>query len=340
MAVRNLKDNSKKHWLCECYPNGREGKRVRKRFATKGEAVAYELYLMKEIDDKPWLGDKPDHRRLSELVDLWYELHGKKLKSGAHTKGRMEHVIRGLGNPIATQLDARKLAHYRAARKDQRKGKEGSELAISSSNRDMTCLKAVFNRLIELKEWRFPNPLDGMKNHRVAESELTFLHEPQIIRLFETLKGSEFADELRLVYMICLSTGARISEALLLQGKHVFDNKITFVNTKGKRNRTLPISEALYLQLKPQDSGHLFSCSYKTAHKWVNTALPELPAGQSTHVLRHTFATTFMRKGGNILDLREALGHTNIEQTMIYAHFSPNHLSSVAKLNPIANLNI
>ena len=42
MSVRNLKDGNKKPWLCECYPQGRTGKRIRKRFATKGEAAAFE----------------------------------------------------------------------------------------------------------------------------------------------------------------------------------------------------------------------------------------------------------------------------------------------------------
>jgi hypothetical protein len=27
-------------WLCECYPNGRDGKRVRKQFATKGRGCS------------------------------------------------------------------------------------------------------------------------------------------------------------------------------------------------------------------------------------------------------------------------------------------------------------
>ncbi len=36
-------------WLCECYPNGRDGKRVRKQFATKGEAVAFENFTMDEV---------------------------------------------------------------------------------------------------------------------------------------------------------------------------------------------------------------------------------------------------------------------------------------------------
>lgn len=53
MSIRNLKDGSS-----ECYPNGRDGKRIRKRFATKGEIAAFERFTMNEIDDKPWLGEK------------------------------------------------------------------------------------------------------------------------------------------------------------------------------------------------------------------------------------------------------------------------------------------
>ncbi|PSU46606.1 hypothetical protein C9J12_18005 [Photobacterium frigidiphilum] len=30
------------------------GKRIRKTFSTKGEALAFELHIMKEMDDKPF----------------------------------------------------------------------------------------------------------------------------------------------------------------------------------------------------------------------------------------------------------------------------------------------
>ncbi len=77
MSIRNLKDGSKKPWLCECYPNGRRGKRVRKRFTTKGEAVAYELHLMKKMDDKPWMGSKPDSPLcLTSLTDGIHTMDG------------------------------------------------------------------------------------------------------------------------------------------------------------------------------------------------------------------------------------------------------------------------
>ena len=34
----------------------------------------------------------------------------------------------------------------------------------------------------------------------------------------------------------------------------------------------------------------------------------------------------YMMNGGNVFDLQKLLGHTKIDMTMRYAHFSPNHL--------------
>ena len=71
MSIRNLKDGPKKPWLCKCYPNGRTSRRIRKKFVTKGKAGVFELYIMKEVDDKPWMGIKPDNRRMSEILETW-----------------------------------------------------------------------------------------------------------------------------------------------------------------------------------------------------------------------------------------------------------------------------
>ncbi|WP_295894036.1 tyrosine-type recombinase/integrase [uncultured Vibrio sp.] len=340
MSIRNLKDGTKKPWLCECYPQGRSGKRVRKRFATKGEATAYEKFVLKEIDEKPWLGEKADHRRLSEIVDLWFYLHGKSLKSGAMTYARLCLIVEGLNNPIAAHLTAKDLAHYRAQRLNKGRGRQNTAMSNSSNNRDLGSLKSMFNKLASLNEWSLPNPVVGLETIKNAQSELSFLKEEQIFHLFEVIDRSWVKEELRLIFKICLATGARINEAVLLKSDQVYDGKITFVKTKGRRNRTLPISPDLYHDLKKGKTGRIFTCGYGVAHKWIDIALPELPKGQATHVLRHTFATQFMRNGGNILDLKAALGHVNIEQTMVYAHFSPDHLSSVVDLNPIANLKL
>ena len=48
--------------------------------------------------------------------------------------------------------------------------------------------------------------------------------------------------------------------------------------------------------------------------------------------LRHTFASHFMMKGGNIFDLKSLLGHSDFDMTQIYAHLSPNHLEKAASV--------
>lgn len=63
-----------------------------------------------------------------------------------------------------------------------------------------------------------------------------------------------------------------------------------------------------------------------------------LPSGQSTHVLRHTFASHFMINGGNSLVLQRILGHQSLAMTMRYAHLAPDHLEEATRLNPLAEV--
>jgi site-specific recombinase XerD len=60
----------------------------------------------------------------------------------------------------------------------------------------------------------------------------------------------------------------------------------------------------------------------------------DLPAGERTHVLRHTFASHFMMNGGNILTLQKVLGHSSLEMAMKYAHLAPDFLQEVVERNP------
>src|SRR6185369_1975523 len=95
--------------------------------------------------------------------------------------------------------------------------------------------------------------------------------------------------------------------------------KVTFIKTKGKRNRTIPLAPEILAEL-PKKNGGLFEACYYAFRSALERAGIELPAGQLTHVLRHTFASHFMMNGGNILVLQKILGHTDIKMTMRYAH--------------------
>ncbi len=62
-----------------------------------------------------------------------------------------------------------------------------------------------------------------------------------------------------------------------------------------------------------------------------------VPDGQSSHVLRHTFASRFVMNGGNILTLQKILGHTTLAMTMRYTHLAPDHLQDAVKLGPVSD---
>ncbi|EJL7926634.1 TPA: site-specific integrase [Vibrio cholerae] len=345
MSVRNLKDGSKKPWLCECYPQGREGKRVRKRFATKGEATAYENFIMREVDDKPWMGSKPDNRRLSELLETWWQVHGHTIKSGKVVYRKTALTIKELGDPIASTFTSKQYLAFRASRVSHF-NKENKSLSPTYQNFQLNLLSGMFSRLIKYKQWNLPNPLDDIEPIKVNQRALAYLDKADIQPFLQRLGGFESdgrsvsIPEIVLIAKICLATGARISEALSLERSQISEFKLTFVETKGKRIRSVPISENLYkeIMLASSSSAKIFSTTYGSAHRYIKKALPDyVPEGQATHVLRHTFATHFMMNRGDILILQRILGHQKIEQTMAYAHFSPDHLIQAVQLNPLEN---
>ena len=56
----------------------------------------------------------------------------------------------------------------------------------------------------------------------------------------------------------------------------------------------------------------------------------------SPHTLRHTFATEFIRNGGDPFSLQRLLGHSDIQTTMIYVHMAGKTLREAhAKASPI-----
>lgn len=338
MTVRKIDTGE---WLCDVRPNGVEGKRVRKKFATKGEALAYEKFILSELENKPWLGEKQDRRRLSEIIEQWYDLYGRTLTDSDRMMSKLKAICAGMGNPIAENISAADFSEYRQGRlKGEIPDINGRCMSISprTVNHEQRYLSAVFGTLKKLGHWSPPNPLSGIPTFKIDEKMVSFLYPEEILSLLEHLKESHSSSVL-MVAKICLATGARWSEAENLEGAQVTPYRITYRNTKNKKVRSVPISKNLYNEI-PKARGRLFTPCRKTFERIVNKAGIDLPVGQCTHVLRHTFASHFMMNGGNILVLKEILGHSDIKMTMAYAHFAPTHLDDAVTKNPLSLLEV
>ncbi|WP_213993894.1 tyrosine-type recombinase/integrase [Sodalis sp. dw_96] len=335
MTIRKLSTGK---WICECYPNGRTGKRIRKQFATKGETLAFERFIMEEVDVKPWLGEKRDNRTLSDLVEIWAGAYGVSLNGYQNRLKVLMNLCRDLGDPKAVDFDAKAFSRYREKRLKGEilRGTRKKGVSPRTLNIELAYLRAVFNELMRCGEWKKDNPLKNIRLYSTTEQEMSFLTKPQVEELLNACARST-VPELSLVVKICLATGARWSEAEKLTRSQVIPHKVTFTKTKGKRNRSVPIREELYNQL-PQKSGRLFPSCYAAFRSALKRTSIKLPARQSSHVLRHTFASFFMMNGGNILVLQRVLGHTDIKMTMRYSHFSPEHLEDAIRYNPLMSV--
>ncbi|MBW5867892.1 tyrosine-type recombinase/integrase [Yersinia enterocolitica] len=322
MSIKQLKDG---RYQVDVRPQGAQGKRIRKIFSLKSKAQEFEKYILQNFHDKPWQAKPADQRRLSELLDVWWMLNGRNQAYGDTYRVRLEKVIREMGDPRASQMTRKFMLEYRS-------DKLQAGLMPSSINRDLCALSAMFTVLIDAEVFHNENPVHGIRKLKVRNTEMAFLSDDEIERLLERLEG-----DARRVAILCLSTGARWNEAAGLRGEHIVGNRVTFFNTKNGKSRSVPVGNSVLSLIKTRRTGQLYHVDYLQFREILREVKPDLPKGQATHVMRHTFATHFMMNGGNIVTLQWILGHATIQQTMTYAHFSPDFLQDAVSFNPLAD---
>lgn len=339
MSIKKLDSGE---WLVDCRPEGRDGPRVRKKLKSKGEALYYQNRVMGdgargEFEKKP----KRDERRLTALITLWFNSHGRTLKRGEERLRALNSMADRMGDPYAADFTTTHFTQYRADRlagkftretigSGKKKGGEAKAVSANTLNHELAYLRAVFNELDRLGEWSAENPLAKVRALKFDETEMAYLTVEQITALLADLDKRSTAAAV--VARICLATGARWSEAEALTARQVRDNRVHFTRTKSSKNRVVPIDDDLQARIK---AALPFGDCYKKFGDSVDAVKLDLPAGQLTHVLRHTFASHYMMNGGDILTLQRVLGHASLVMTMKYAHFSPGHLAEVVRLNPL-----
>lgn len=164
------------------------------------------------------------------------------------------------------------------------------------------------------------------------------------------LDDSEFGNDFegkrdRLLMDLIYSTGMRRSEAANLKSSDVdFGNKVIRILGKGNKMRIVPFGEELETILKDfrdektillggdteflitDEDGEGLSPKKVAAiaHKYLST-IPTL-ARQTTHVLRHSFATNMLANGADLMAVKELLGHASLQSTEVYTHLTPQEI--------------
>ena len=325
MSIEQLADG---RWKVDVEPI--KGKRFRKTFKTKAEASRFEATCRAKVIETPDWAPKPkDRRKLSELAQRYYDLHGHTLADSVRLKQVLEKLVRELGDPVAVKFTADQFCRLRGQHLAD--GIHGKTL-----NNRLGYLKSLFNELHRLGDIDYPNPLAKVRPLRLQERPLSFLSHAQVTELLQTFDTYPNCEHLALIARVCLATGARWGEAQGLAPERVKNGAVTFANTKSRRTRSIPIHPDLERALLDYFKVHgPFPNCIRHFSRVLDSTSIKLPRGQATHVLRHTFASHFVITGGNILTLQKVLGHASVTMTMRYAHLAPDHLQDALRRNPI-----
>lgn len=324
-----IKKTTSGRWRADIEPI--KGQRFRKTFDTKGEALRFEAHIKAQVYSPDWSPKKRDNRRLNDIIQEWYALHGCNLRDGVARVSKLKYLSEALGNPVARKLTASMFADYRVKRLE-------SGLSGKTLNNELGYLRAVYNELHGLAVIDYINPLERLKPLPLQEQSLTFLDSAQVSELLSVIQSGCDNPHVYPITLICLATGCRWSEAEKLPPKNLHKNQVVFEGTKSLKVRAVPVAPELVQLIRSHWKQYgQFTGSLSSFRRALHRCSFTLPAGQASHVLRHTFASQFVQGGGNILVLQKILGHSTVQVTMRYAHLAPDHLVDALRLNPLAS---
>lgn len=241
-----------------------------------------------------------------------------------------------------TDITPELLERWKSSRKADGRGN-------ATINRDLRAIKRMMRVAYEwgyIKEWRG----SLVKKLKETPGRLLF-YSPQEVRTLLGVCRSRFSAfyDWETVALLGLRAGLRRAEIYWLAWQDVELKRRTISITpkdgwqpKDSEQRHIPIPEDLtqHLALKRKMLGN---------SRWVigdeRPSLPVLSAffrkisrkaklSGNIHTLRHTYASWLVQSGASLRVIADLLGHSDIRQTMMYAHVGPHALEDAVKRMP------
>ena len=175
------------------------------------------------------------------------------------------------------------------------------------------------------------------------------LSRQEVAALLKAIRRGRFLTPIKLLY-VC---GLRLEEALTLAPDDIrgSENKLLVRCGKGGRDRVVPLCQSMLEELRgywgrhrhsqwlfpaagrgPMGSDSVISRMRVATRPLSGCSLQQVivrartdagvPERATPHSLRHSFATHLIEEGVSIRQVQRFLGHTNINTTMIYTHFT------------------
>lgn len=174
--------------------------------------------------------------------------------------------------------------------------------------------------------------------------------KPDLEKFFRSITNSKHKMAMEIIY----SCGLRRSELVNLKLEHLDSKRklLTVINSKGKKDRVVPLSDRTLNKIKEYYHAHHpkqyliegqfpgKSLSAGSLQKIFDQAMAKARINKpyTLHCLRHSIATHLLENGTDLRYIQELLGHRSSKTTEIYTHVSNQSLQNIK--NPFDDLDI
>jgi integrase len=241
------------------------------------------------------------------------------------------------------RIKQKKSAPAKKVKKEGVNAKTGKALKPATINRELACLKILFNHYIKSDVLMKSNPVSRVKFFAENNEQMRVLSHDEA-RLYLLAASQPLQD----VATLMIETGARPEEICRLRCEDINLAQgylsVPFGKTKAAR-RKIPLSAracgVLEKRLAKMKGDYLFAggrgaqdgskpiVKLNNAHNGAVTRAELKPF--RLYDLRHTFATRAAEAGVDLVTLAAMLGHSRIQMVLRYAHPTEEHQFNAMK---------
>ena len=236
----------------------------------------------------------------------------------------------------------------------------GHKMKVPSVNNRVRALRAFFNWLYR-KGYTETHVLQDVKPPRLPQVMVDILSDEEATSIMASQDQSTVTGSRNLaIVALFLDSGLRLSELVGLKARDVYlEDQYVKVMGKGSKERMVAFGSTArnallhylaHFRGEPAHAGveafFLTIDGYAMSNNGVKTLLrrigivagvPRLHA----HLCRHTYATNFLINGGNVLLLKQNLGHTTLAMVDRYVHLATSKAALLSRsYSPLDRLNI
>lgn len=281
----------------------------------------------------------PKSPKIDDLVTLFLEdltNAGKSPNTIAGYTSDLKH-FKAWCNASLLEINAGHLREY---------FKSISSLSQTTRARKQATLKSFYTWCLK-HDLVTVNPMDKLDTVKVPQKLPRPLEQKVVDKILSAIPKECLRD--RLLFTLMLETGIRITEALNVRKEDLSlfpdGEAILIRNGKGGKDRVVMLYASpnclklleKYLKQSGITSGALFRgnkakggsnnpMTYQAVNHLWDKYCKKACVSASIHQLRHTFATTLLNEGIDVVVVRKLMGHKNLQTTMRYADVTDEYV--------------